>query len=290
MKKIVLITFILIGNYLFSQPVILKTPSNLIVFSHMSNEDFDVKNASEWNGNVKYLKSNVIITGGAIFSTSSKVGYLLGIIEVNYNHQAKYYSDLVDDRKIVRIYKPLKNKKGFESQGKTYFISKNETLLSKPYSNSKWSLTLIKPTLEELKKLDLKTTYLDSPEYKAKMLKEKERENQKKDSIKKIEDTDFYYKINNKNTNDELKIKSAIISVVPHIGKYTTRLLITYTINIDGKITDVYWTNSDNFEKNIVDKYLPIISEEVKKIQISPFVGLKNGKKYISYNDLLIDY
>lgn len=82
LKKINIISFIfilLISNS-YSQSIALKTDNNLIVISEKSNSDFEFAKAGLWNGKLISNNKNFILSGHALISTSSDVGYLFGVI------------------------------------------------------------------------------------------------------------------------------------------------------------------------------------------------------------------
>ena len=280
-NNIVLLFLIFISNC-NSQSIALKTDNNLIVISEKSNSDFEFAKAGLWNGKLIPNNKNFILSGHALISTSSDVGYLFGVIEVNYNNRASFYSDLIGERKFVRIFKL--NKNSFDkNSGKLYMIVESTNLLKKPVENSVWSLKLKTPTQIEITETELK---LDNAKKNKELLEKKKIQDEiTKDSITKIENENFrknkideryskYENSNNSETIEIIKLLKEKIKTLPN--EYFSCSLI---VSVDENGNCVNTTQFGN--ESLFNKYSNQINDIVKTFKVKPFVG-DNGKNYKS--------
>ena len=181
---------------------------------------------------------------------------LFGVIEVNYNNRASFYSDIVDKRKFVRLFKL--NKNSFDkNSGKLYMILESTDILKKPLENSVWNLKLKIPTQAEITEFELK---LDNDKKNKELLEKKKIQDEiTKDSITKIENENFrknkiderYSKNDNYNNSDSkeiIKLLREKIKTLPN--EYFSCSLI---VSVDENGNCVNTTQFGN--ESLFDKY-----------------------------------
>lgn len=283
-KNVLTLLFLLLISNSYCQSIVLKTDSNLIVISDKSESDFDFNNASSWNGKLLPNPNNIILSGHALISTSSDVGYLFGVIEVNYNNRASFYSDLLGQRKFIRMFKLNKNKTGFDNTSKKlYIIVESSDLLKKPLENSIWNLKLKIPSQIEISEIEEK---LDNDKKNKELLEKKKIKDEKiKDSITKIENENFRKNkiderysnndnLNHSDTSEIVKLLKQKIKTLPN--EYFSCSLIVMVDENGNCINTKQFGNESLF-----NKYSNQINEIIKTFKVNPFIG-DNGKNYKS--------
>ena len=274
---IILFVYFSISNCI-AQSLVLKTQSNLIVISYKSNSEFDLENTISWDGKTQQGKADFTITGSAICSASSQVGYLFGVFEVNYNQKINLYSDLLDKREFVRIFKLSKTKDVYEKNGgQLYILLKSMSTLNQPLTNSTWKLTLRKATPPEIIKIDTKIEpYL--------LMKDSiNNEREKEIYEREQKGYEYYYKYKNNNI-DELLVRKIVDSISSQI-KEPFQCKLKCLINSDGDVFDlkISLMNSSYQYLFYVTQFEEKLYKAIKRnnIKIKPITI--HGRNFYSY-------
>ena len=279
MKKLFILLFILITtNYCVGQSsIVFKTENNLIVVSYKSNSEFDLKNLIYWNGRFQTKNNNYILIGNAVSSISSDVGYLFGILEVNYNTRVHTIADLLDKREFIRIYKLTANKKDYiRNDEQLYILLSTSYYLKKPVDRSLLELTLKKPNMTEIIEKDsIMDDYVLSQERKniayEKYIYEREQKG-------------YEYYFLYENNSDELKLRN-IVDSISHDIKSPFECKLKFEINSNGDYIGMYVSEMNEVYSNLLNStnFKQKINEYIQQNKLKTKPIILHDRNFYSY-------
>ena len=282
MKKIFIFLLILITtNYCVGQSsIVFKTETNLIVVSYKSNSEFDLKNPIYWNGRLQTKNNNYILIGAAVSSVSSDVGYLFGVLEVNYNTRVHTIADQLDKREFIRIYKLTANKKDYlRNDEQLYILSSTSYHVKKPVEKSLLELTLKKPNKTEIIEKDsIMEDYILSQERRTIMFEKYIYEREQKGY-------ELYFKY--ENNLDELKLRNVVDSIFLDF-KSPFECELKFEINSNGDYIRMYVSESNQiysylFNSTKFEKKINEINEYIKRNKLKTKPIILHDRNFYSY-------